>query len=186
MKTQIHQTQQHYRQLIDIFSYPGKMLQSNETVNNYSTYCNATLMTAMTLLDNEVTFHTALKSDGQEIATLTGGEFTSEVNRSDYVIVKEKDLSAAIFEDVQIGKLASPEKSATLIVELENLEAGNIYRLSGPGIKETAMIQISLDHKWMDRRNEKCKEYPLGIDLILIDDENNMMSIPRTTKVEVV
>lgn len=186
MNTQVHQTQQHYRILVDIFSYPGKIAKNVEKPNNYITFCDGVLMTAMTLLDNEVTFHTTFKSDGQEFSTLTGARMVEEARESDYLIIKEKGLEPSIFEDAPIGTLPSPEKSATLIIEVESFHEGHFYKLTGPGIRDEMMIQLSLEERWMMHRNEKCKEYPLGIDLILIDRQNNMMSIPRTTKIEVI
>lgn len=186
MNTQIHQTQQHYRTLVDVFSYPGKIAKNAEKPNNYSTFCDGVLMTAMTLLDNEVTFHTTFKSDGQEFSTLTGARMIDEAGKSDYLIIKEKDLEPSIFEKAAIGTLPSPEKSATLIIEVASFHEGHYYKLTGPGIKDQTMIQLSLEKKWINYRNEKCKEYPLGIDLILIDSHSNMMSIPRTTKIEVI
>ena len=186
MNTQVHQTQQHYRTLVDIFSYPGKISKSVEKPNNYSTFCDGVLMTAMTLLDNEVAFYTTFKSDGQEFSTLTGAEMVDETGQSDYLIIKEKDLEPAVFEDASIGTLPSPEKSATLIIEVASFHEGNFYKLTGPGINDQLMIQVSLEEKWITHRNERCKEYPLGIDLILIDSQSNMMSIPRTTKIEVI
>lgn len=185
MNTVIHQTQQHYRTLVDIFSYPGKIAETIESTNNYSTFGDGVLMTAMTLLDNEVTFHTTFKSDGQEISLLTGSEPGGEIRDCEYLILKEKDLEAYIFEEAKTGTLPSPEKSATLIIETESLHEGHAYRLTGPGIKDETLISISLEARWIDYRNEKCKEYPLGVDLILTDSENNMMAIPRTTKIEV-
>lgn len=186
MNTQVHQTQQHYRTLVDIFSYPGKITKNVERSSNYSTFCDGVLMTAMALLDNEVTFHTTLKSDGREFSTLTGARTVEEISKSDYLIIKEKDLTPSIFEEASIGTLPSPEKSATLIIEVTSFHEGHYYKLTGPGIKEQSMIQVSLAEQWISYRNEKCKEYPLGIDLILIDSQSNMMAIPRTTKIEVI
>lgn len=186
MNTQIHQTQKHYRTLVDIFSYPGKISATMESMDNYSTFGDGVLMTAVTLLDNEVTFHTTFKSDGQEISLLTGSEPVADIESSDYLIVKEKDLEAPIFEEAAAGTLASPEKSATLIIEADSLHEGSQYRLTGPGIKEETIISISLESRWIGLRNEKCKEYPLGVDMILTDSTNNMMAIPRTTKIEVI
>jgi alpha-D-ribose 1-methylphosphonate 5-triphosphate synthase subunit PhnH len=37
---------------------------------------------------------------------------------------------------------------------------------------------------WLKIRNFKNKEFPLGIDMIFIDREDNLMSIPRTTEMK--
>lgn len=186
MNTPVHQTQQHYRTLIDIFSYPGKIGKSGEKPDNYSTFSDGVLMTVMTLFDNEVTCYTTLKSDGREFITMTGAQMVDDAGDADYLVIKEDNLEASIFEKALIGTLSSPEHSGCLIIEVDSFNEGNYYKMSGPGIKEDMVMQVSLEEKWINHRNEKCKEYPLGIDLILIDGRSNMMSIPRTTKIEVI
>src|SRR5699024_11238195 len=72
--------------------------------------------------------------------------------------------------------LISPEKSATLLIDIESIGKGEAYRLSGPGIKESTDIQLSFPSSWFALRNEVCKEFPLGIDLILTDKEKDRKS----------
>ncbi len=56
--------------------------------------------------------------------------------------------------------------------------------LSGPGIPDSRKVFITAPvawGSWLEARNTSVREFPLGIDLFLIDDSWNMISIPRTT-----
>ncbi len=55
--------------------------------------------------------------------------------------------------------------------------------LQGPGIETAENAQIAASELWMIDRAEANKEYPLGVDMILIDRHRNLMCLPRTTMI---
>lgn len=70
-----------------------------------------------------------------------------------------------------------PDRSATLLVEMEKLNADGA-RLSGPGIKDTA--SLSLPDVLPFRVNHK--QYPLGLDFIFTTADQ-IAALPRSTEV---
>lgn len=185
MKTIVHTTQAVYRQLINAMSRPGHTEVITEEVKNYSDFSDAALLISMTLFDNEISFFSRDKTMLKELKVLTGGIPNKDYTTADFIVLKEADLKEEYFTEVMQGILISPEKSATLIIEANRIGEGSEYRLSGPGIKDTTDVKLSLESRWVELRNEICKEFPLGIDLILTDKNNNVVMIPRTSKVEV-
>ena len=185
MKTIVHTTQQVYRRLVNASSRPGHTENIAEEVKNYSDFSEAALLTAMTLFDNEISFFSQDKTMRKELRVLTGGIPNKDYTTADFIVSKEADLKEVFFTEAMNGILISPEKSATLIIDIDSIGEGTEYRLRGPGIKEATNIKLSLGSRWMELRNEICKEFPLGIDLILTDKQNNLVIIPRTTKAEV-
>ncbi|TVT28965.1 phosphonate C-P lyase system protein PhnH [Salinicoccus cyprini] len=185
MTTMVHETQQHYRKLIDLFSRPGEMEAGTLGIPNFTRFSDAVLATVLTLFDNEVSFSTIEQGDREEFMTLTGAK-AAQNSEADFIVVKESELTAEMMETMKVGTLASPEKSATLIIEVEAIGSGHAYQLQGPGIKAVNALGMTLDPKWMALRDVRCAEFPIGIDLILVDRENHMTVIPRTTTVEVV
>ena len=185
MKTIVHTTQQVYRQLVNASSRPGHTENITEEVKNYSDFSDAALLIAMTLFDNEISFYSQDKTMRKELKVLTGGIPNKDYTTADFIVSKEEDLKEAFFTEVMKGILISPERSTTLIIDMDSIGRGTEYNLKGPGIKEVRKIKLSLEKRWMELRNEICKEFPLGIDLILTDKENNLVIIPRTTKAEV-
>lgn len=185
MKTIVHTTQAVYRQLVNVVSRPGHTEIITEEVKNYSDFSDAALLISMTLFDNEISFFSSDKTMQKELKVLTGGIPKQDYTTADFIVSKEADLKEEYFTEVMHGVLISPEKSATLIIEANSIGEGNDYCLSGPGIKSTTGVKLSLERRWIELRNDICKEFPLGIDLILTDKNNSVVMIPRTSKVEV-
>ncbi|MEQ9260463.1 MAG: phosphonate C-P lyase system protein PhnH [Roseovarius sp.] len=78
-----------------------------------------------------------------------------------------------------IGTPEYPDRSATLIVEVEAL-AQEGARLTGPGIKESAALSLP-DAKAMA---DNARQFPLGLDFFLTSG-GEVAALPRSTKVEV-
>lgn len=185
MTTMVHNTQKHYRELVDLFSRPGEVRISTFDTPNFTNFSDAALATVLTLFDNEITFYTTDQKNSDEFQTLTGGECVPEISDADYIVIKAHELTEEILKTLKTGTLGSPEKSATLIVEVDSIGEGRKYALKGPGIKTVNEIEMTFEAKWMEIRTALCSEFPLGIDLVLIDGHNQLTVIPRTTKVEV-
>lgn len=172
-------TQQiHFRLLLEAMARPGKCYPLT-TVPEEGPCVLAVLST---LLDAEVTLadpHDLLRSDDWPMLQAT----SASVEQADYIVC---DGSHAPSFTPKLGTLPSPEQSATLILVVDELGAGDIQlRLTGPGIADTETLQISgLDKQWLAMREDWVCAFPLGVDLILVDGKS-LAALPRTTKVEV-
>lgn len=172
----VQQTQQIFRCLVDAFSRPGSIQSLKEWGIDEI---------AFTLLDREVTFATVGYSQSRihQIIYKTMAR-ESSIDEADYLFVSidaaQEDVIQAI-QKMKIGTLISPEKSSTLILEVDEKEGKNI-QLRGCGIKDTHSIQLPT--YWLKARNEKNKEYPLGIDCIFVTTEKGCIGLPRTTIVK--
>lgn len=158
-----------FRQLLRAFSFPGRI----ETM----TEGDALTQTLATLVDREATL-----ADPQNLlndltrqrlqARMTGPE------RAQF-IVAEGSLSP-IFEP-SLGTLESPELGATILLKVASLGKGACWQLTGPGIATTQTLSIAgLDPAWLVRRQVWNEGFPLGVDLILMD-ETHIVALPRTT-----
>ncbi|NHQ74675.1 phosphonate C-P lyase system protein PhnH [Roseovarius gahaiensis] len=79
--------------------------------------------------------------------------------------------------DYSIGTASYPDRSATLIVELDDLGADGAV-LRGPGIKDTAAL--SLPEKAAFQANTA--QFPLGLDFIFTSGQR-LAALPRSTEV---
>lgn len=75
------------------------------------------------------------------------------------------------------GTSEYPDRSATLLVELDHLENSGAT-LTGPGIKDTASLKLP-DVALIQ---ENHKRYPLGLDFIFTSS-NQLAALPRSTEV---
>ena len=76
--------------------------------------------------------------------------------------------------DFRIGSPEYPDRSATLIVELDAF--GRAHRLTGPGVRDYAML--SVPDLAMFQTNAKL--FPLGLDFFLCSGDR-LAGVPRTT-----
>ena len=87
-------------------------------------------------------------------------------------------------ESFDLGTDEFPDRSATLIVELPDLQAGKGLRLSGPGISAAHRLEAAgLAPGFWARRAALAPLFPRGLDLILTCGAR-MAALPRTIRVE--
>ncbi len=187
----IHDTQEVFRTILHCMSRPGT-IESIDKVGKqleHQVFCHySTLLSAMTLLDAEVSFHVVGENAAQVEEFLSAYTLSnvSDLHVADYIFVM-KDISkqdvSDVFTKAKKGTLTNPQQSATIIIETEIISNEPHLTLQGPGIATTEKVQIAASTLWMDERTEANQEYPLGVDIILIDYQGNMMCLPRTTSI---
>lgn len=188
---QIHDLQQVYRKLLHSMARPGTIssIQPQTAKVEYHIPCNrATLLSAMALLDAETTFYVLPQQASGFIERIS--EYTSArcapIKEADFIIVlgecSEEEILQAMAH-CKIGNLLDPQLSATWIIESKDLSESGELLLSGPGIQSAAPLGIGMPATFWQARNNRVKEYPLGIDLIFADDDSRIACLPRTTSV---
>ncbi|MEO1138028.1 MAG: phosphonate C-P lyase system protein PhnH [Pseudomonadota bacterium] len=109
-----------------------------------------------------ITFHTGAPFAKPECAVFAVGDWASLMPLSAY----------------RLGTSEYPDRSATLIVEMDALEtAGAVLR--GPGIKESATLSLPDVTAFKDN----ARRFPLGLDFLLTCGDR-AAALPRSTKVE--
>lgn len=187
----VHDTQEIFRTMLHCMSRPGTIENIEEigSPTGQHEYCGHSIfVNAITLLDAEVLFHVVgenAESIGEHFSSFTFSK-VGELHEADYIfIMKDADekMISDVFKKAKKGTLENPQQSATILIETDMLAVGNQLALEGPGIEYTESVEIDASEYWIDERAEANKEYPLGIDMILIDVRSNMMCLPRTTMI---
>lgn len=81
------------------------------------------------------------------------------------------------------GTLEYPDRSTTLVIEVESLADGPALTLAGPGIATTRTIHVSPIHPQLPRRlADNTALFPQGVDL-LFTDGRAVIGLPRSTRV---
>lgn len=188
----VHDLQYVYRKLLDSMSRPGKILSIGEVSDkqdDVTSLNKATYQTAITLLDAEVTY-SIISNINQTELTKKITEYTLAkhvpVNQADYIIVLNDAPEATIIHSIELcknGNLINPEFSSTWIIET-TIEKQDQLTLNGPGIQGKSHLQVRLSSNVSNARNKKNEEYPLGIDIIFVDECGQVVCVPRTTTVK--
>ncbi len=179
---EVFDTQVVFRRLLEAMSNPTRtvsILEAKEKL--FGTYPSL-LALAMTLLDNEVSFHTCgddtLKQDIQ-LVTLSSA---ASLEEGDYIFITDAAKLPDVFLKVKYGTLVDPHCSATLLIR-DSGEKNQSLFLYGSGIDgetlfhctETAAQAIAL-------RDAQEYEYPTGVDLVLVSDDGEVTCIPRLVR----
>lgn len=182
-----HFTQQTFRTLMDCFARPGKK-EVVQTLHVIDGLYAETLSILMTLLDGEVSFQTVDEEERlqRELRTWTGAK-VNEFNAADFIIVPAQARQERVLEALtvaKIGNLIDPQQSATFVMELAQQQGSTVYELKGPGIQDREVVELAVSPDILQLRAKRNREFPLGIDLILIDEVGNVLALPRTTIIE--
>ena len=88
-------------------------------------------------------------------------------------------------EGLNQGDPAYPDRSATVIIQVEGFSGPKAVSLTGPGVKGRIRLSVEglADAFWMDFK-ENHQRFPLGVDCYLVSPEA-VCGLPRTAGVEV-
>jgi alpha-D-ribose 1-methylphosphonate 5-triphosphate synthase subunit PhnH len=117
------------------------------------------------------------------LSQLTYGRAAApEIAEFQFVLAGSDKVRDAL-HDASIGTLEEPHRGATLFIEVEALGEGGDLRIEGPGVKGCVRICVEgLPPDWIEARAERCSEYPLGIDVYLVDGAGRLVGLPRTAR----
>jgi alpha-D-ribose 1-methylphosphonate 5-triphosphate synthase subunit PhnH len=88
-------------------------------------------------------------------------------------------------ERFSFGTAEYPDRSTTLILQVESLTQGHAYELRGPGINGAVVLRANIEPKDLfERLAVNATLFPRGIDVVLVADDE-IVAIPRTTRLAV-
>lgn len=181
----LFQTQAVYRVLLDVMSRPGTVKTLPDTIMSH--WDGGMLAIAATLVDHEVGF-CALGDDklSGKIEDLTHGRRV-EFEQADFIFIPGGDSRGRV-NRAKSGLPELPDMGATIIYQAEQLAVSGgegTITLSGPGIEHTIQPSIlGVPQEELLCLTEINSQYPLGIDVLLVDLENKIMAIPRSVQVQ--
>lgn len=187
----VYETQETFRKLVETMSYVGEIYRLPELKSNTSVIPDSEYLLAAALLDQEVSFSTMGFSEEEQL--FISQEFRSRSERleeAEYIFLRLNKLVHGDAEQLvalKVGTLINPQDSATVFgfcSSLINSTTTHSYEIQGPGIPDRKLIGFPEECRLLiTLRNDLNQEYPLGIDIIFVDNEANIVSIPRTTKI---
>jgi alpha-D-ribose 1-methylphosphonate 5-triphosphate synthase subunit PhnH len=140
---------------------------------------------ALTLFDHD----TPVWLDGTMSATSDVAKWI-KFHTSAPVIADTSTCSFAVIGDAQnlppldrfaLGSNEYPDRSTTLIVQVDSLTSGPAFELTGPGIDGAAVLQATIGSNLFEWLAANSMLFPRGIDVVLVHDDA-IVAIPRTTR----
>jgi len=188
----VHDIQPVFRKLVTATSRPGTLVvleREAKTLDVQMECLSSTILLARTVLDPEVTFKVIAK-EGEAVSRMINQLTYSkpvDLPEADFIFIlhdaSEEQMKEAI-NKAKVGNLFNPHESAMIILEVPDVTKGDSMILSGPGIQEESFISLPNVSAWLGVRNEKNIEFPLGIDMYFVDQQDRLIALPRTTQIK--
>jgi len=187
----VHDTQRVFRALLKAVSFPGSLgslAREAAGIDAWASVNRALVAVALTLLDAETSFCVWPRNAEAEtrlLSQLTYGRPAAPQDALYHFVLRTANAAEAL-RGASVGTLVEPHLGATVVMEADELTHQGAWTLRGPGINGTASLGVrGLPPEIAAVRAERCAEYPLGIDLFLIDRSGRLAALPRTTRVQV-
>jgi alpha-D-ribose 1-methylphosphonate 5-triphosphate synthase subunit PhnH len=143
----------------------------------------------LTVLDHEVAAHVAPGPDAEAIAEYLVRRVRPSIvpaGEADFVAAAAETIEPGLPEMLRRGGLEYPDDGATLVIDVPSLQNGLALTLTGPGIKETRTLRAGgLPAAFFRSRDRAVADYPMGIDLLLVDRCGRIAGLPRTTRISI-
>ena len=176
-----------FRSVMDAMARPGSVQRIVASAGAPDRMMRGTAAIALTLFDHDTPLWLdARMAESSDVLKWlkfhTGAPAVQDSSVASFALIADGALLPAL-ERFALGTSEYPDRSTTLIVQVESLESGRPFELRGPGIDGTATLQASIKPLDLFERlhlNETL--FPRGIDVVLVADDA-VVAIPRTTRI---
>ena len=185
----VHASQGTFRAVMDALARPGTIVPmvTMTAAPPPPPLRPAAAAVALTLLDYEtpVWLDRAL-TERRDVADWfrfhTGAPITSDPGAAAFAFIADS-AQAPAFDEFALGTMEYPDRSTTLVLQVERFTADEGLALSGPGIAATkifAVAPVPRDFRAQLIANRAL--FPRGVDLILASD-SEIAALPRSVRV---
>lgn len=179
-------SQRVFRAALEALAHPGRIVELSSDAHGPDGLHAATCALALALLDQDTRLWRspalAAGPAGAYLRFHTGCSLTEEAGAAQFALVIGAERLR--LNDFPCGSDDYPDRSATLIVQVDSLREGSGWRLSGPGIKGVARLAIGgLPEDFPIQWKANDARYPRGVDLFLACG-TYVCGLPRTTRIE--
>ena len=174
-----------FRAVMDALARPGSVQPFARTATGPAPLSHPAAAIALSLLDQDtpVWLDPSLASDavGSWLRFHTGAPITTDPANCAFALIGDP-TNAPAFADFQLGTPDYPDRSTTILLQVECLTEGPPWTLAGPGIRGTQSFQASpLPSNFAERIAANNALFPRGVDLLLAADDC-VAALPRTTR----
>ena len=184
----VFDAQASFRAIMDAMANPGRIETLSAAPDAPASLAPALAAAALTLIDQDtpVFLDRRLALDREIAASLsfhTGCRFVDDPASAIFALIGDPQNAPDLAEFAQ-GTLEYPDRSTTLLFQVERLDSEGPLRLAGPGIKGTRSLGAErLPSGFREQLGANRLRFPQGIDLLLCCGER-LAGLPRSTRIE--
>jgi alpha-D-ribose 1-methylphosphonate 5-triphosphate synthase subunit PhnH len=175
-----------FRSVMDAMARPGSVQRITATAGTPAGMMRGAAAIALTLFDHDtpIWLDTAMSATSDVARWLkfhTSAPVVTDSSIASFALIGNAGSLPAL-DRFAFGSNEYPDRSTTLILQVDSLTQGPTFELKGPGIDGTALLQAMIRPRDLFERltiNEAL--FPRGIDVVLVHDDA-IVAIPRTTR----
>jgi len=175
-----------FRSVMDAIARPGSIRRITSAAGTPSAMMPGTAAIALTLFDHDTPIWldsrmSSMPDVGNWLKFHTSAPVVADSSIAGFALVGDpKNLPA--LDRFAFGSGEYPDRSTTLILQVESLTDGPTVELQGPGIDGAVILRASIQpHDLFERLAVNATLFPCGIDVVLVHDDC-IVAIPRTTR----
>lgn len=176
-----------FRSVMDAMARPGTVQRIVPMAGTPATMMRGTAAIALTLFDHDTPLWLdARMSESSEVLKWlkfhTGAPVVQDSSIASFALISDGGTLPSL-EHFALGTTEYPDRSTTVIIQVDSLDSGRSFELQGPGIDGVATLQALIKPFDLFERL-RCNEtlFPRGIDVVLVADDS-VVAIPRTTRI---
>jgi alpha-D-ribose 1-methylphosphonate 5-triphosphate synthase subunit PhnH len=175
-----------FRSVMEAMARPGSVARIVAEVGTPAAMMRGTAAIALTLFDHDtpIWLDPAMSETSEVTKWLkfhTGAPVVADSSISHFAVIGDAAALPAL-DRFAFGSNEYPDRSTTLILQVESLTRGHRFVLQGPGIDGTAVLQAALQPADLfERLDINAALFPRGIDVVLVAGDA-IVAIPRTTR----
>ncbi len=175
-----------FRSVMDAMARPGSVQRVMAASGAPAAMMRGTAALALTLFDHDTpVWLDPLLSETSDVGKWlkfhTGAPVIADSSVCSFAVIGDARALPAL-DRFAFGSNEYPDRSTTIILQVESLTQGSAFELRGPGIDGAAMLRATLQpadlFEWLAIN---ATLFPRGIDVVLVADDA-VVAIPRTTR----
>lgn len=174
-----------FRSVMDAMARPGGVQRIRPAAGRPEPMMPGTAAIALTLFDHDtpVWLDKAISATPDVAKWLkfhTSAPVVANTAASHFAVIGDPSELPPL-DRFALGSNEYPDRSTTLILQVDSLTSGPAWELTGPGIDGVAILQATIRQNLFERLAVNAALFPRGIDVVLVHDDA-VVAIPRTTR----
>ncbi|WP_041802524.1 phosphonate C-P lyase system protein PhnH [Rhodopseudomonas palustris] len=174
-----------FRSVMDAMARPGRICRVAAALTAPSPLMPAVAAIALTLFDHDtpIWLDAAIaghRDVGQWLKFHCSAPVVEDASVASFALIADSAQMLPL-ERFALGSNDYPDRSTTLILQVESFTNGPALELSGPGIRGTAELAATISPDLVAQLACNRALFPRGVDLVLVAG-SEVVALPRTTR----
>jgi alpha-D-ribose 1-methylphosphonate 5-triphosphate synthase subunit PhnH len=175
-----------FRSVMNAMAHPGSVHKVTSTASAPPPLMPGSAAIALTLFDHDTPIWLDSRmSEYPEVASWlkfhSGAPVVTKPSFSSFAVVAD-GCALPELDSFSFGTSEYPDRSTTVILQVESLRQGCSYELRGPGINGAIVLRATIEPKDLfERLAINATLFPRGLDVVLVSNDE-IVAIPRTTR----